>query len=74
MRPLGCVRSRRHPLPRRAGGRLPWSEPLKEHLLPYDVVRRSADAAREILTFAQSCYDAGARLGGWDATALAYRG
>jgi hypothetical protein len=51
-----------------------WSEQLKEHLLPYDVVRRSADPARDILTFAQSCYDAGARLGGWDAAALAYRG
>jgi hypothetical protein len=45
---------------------------LKEFLLPYDDVRRSQNPAQSILDFAQSTYDAGAPLGGWDRAALAY--
>jgi Family of unknown function (DUF5996) len=49
-----------------------YDERLKEFLLPYDAVRRSADPAVSILEFAQSTYDAAARLAGWDVRALAY--
>jgi hypothetical protein len=49
-----------------------FSDKMKEFLLPYDAVRRSADPATAILEFAQSTYDAGATLAGWDKGALAY--
>jgi hypothetical protein len=49
-----------------------WSPALKEFVLPYDDVRRAADPAAAILDFAQSTYDAGATLAGWDREALAY--
>jgi hypothetical protein len=49
-----------------------FSEQLREFLLPYDVVRRSADPARAILEFAQSTYDAGTTLAKWDREAFAY--
>ncbi len=49
-----------------------WSPALKEFVLPYDDVRRAADPAAAILNFAQSTYDAGATLAGWDREALAY--
>jgi hypothetical protein len=45
---------------------------LKEFVLPYESVRRSADPAQTLLEFAQSTYDAGSRLAGWDRAALAY--
>jgi Family of unknown function (DUF5996) len=45
---------------------------MKEFLLPYDAIRRAADPAVSILEFAQSTYEAGARLAGWDVRALAY--
>jgi hypothetical protein len=45
---------------------------MKEFLLPYDAVRRSRDPAKAILDFAQSTYDAGSTLAGWDRAALAY--
>jgi hypothetical protein len=45
---------------------------LKEFVLPYDAVRRSSDPAKMILEFAESTYDAGSTLGGWDRSALAY--
>ena len=41
-------------------------------MLPYDEVRRAADPAAAILAFAQSTYDAGATLAGWNREALAY--
>lgn len=44
----------------------------KEFTLPYDEVRRSPDPAVAILEFAQSTYDAGAMLAGWDRSAFAY--
>jgi len=49
-----------------------FSAALKEFLLPYEEVRRSPDPAEAILDFAQSTYDAGSTLGGWDRAALAY--
>jgi hypothetical protein len=49
-----------------------YSSDMKEFLLPYDEVRRSPDPAAAILDFAQSAYDAGAALAGWDRQALAY--
>lgn len=49
-----------------------FSGELKEFLLPYEVVRKSSDPARLILDFAESTYDAGSRLAGWDRDALAY--
>jgi hypothetical protein len=49
-----------------------FSDKLNECLLPYAAVRRSPDPARAILDFAESTYDAGATLGGWDRAALAY--
>jgi hypothetical protein len=49
-----------------------YSDAMKEFLLPYDAVRRSAEPARAILEFAQSTYEAGATLGGWDKASLAY--
>lgn len=39
---------------------------LHEFVLMYDVVRRARDPEEMILTFAQSTYDAGATLAGWD--------
>jgi hypothetical protein len=48
------------------------SDAMKEFLLPYDAVRRSPDPAKAILEFAQSTYDAGASLAGWDRAALEY--
>ncbi len=49
-----------------------YSPRLKEFLLPYERVRRAPNPAVPILEFAQSAYEAGARLGGWDVRALAY--
>jgi uncharacterized protein DUF5996 len=49
-----------------------FSPTMKEFLLPYEEVRRSPDPAGLILEFAQSTYDAGATLAGWDRAALAY--
>ncbi len=49
-----------------------YSDTMKEFLLPYDEARRSPDPARAILDFAQSTYDAGSTLAGWDRSALAY--
>jgi hypothetical protein len=49
-----------------------FSDTLKEFVLPYEEVRRSADPAKMILEFAQSAYDAGSTLAAWDREALAY--
>jgi hypothetical protein len=49
-----------------------FSDRMKEFLLPYDDVRRAADPAEAILEFAQSTYDAGSMLAGWDRAALQY--
>jgi Family of unknown function (DUF5996) len=49
-----------------------FSDTMREFLLPYDDVRRAADPAAAILEFAESTYEAGATLAGWDRAALAY--
>jgi hypothetical protein len=49
-----------------------FSGAMKEFLLPYEEVRKSADPAGAILAFAESTYDAGSTLAGWDRKALAY--
>jgi hypothetical protein len=49
-----------------------WSPALKEFVLTYDDARRAADPAAAILDFAQTSYDAGAALAGWNREALAY--
>jgi hypothetical protein len=49
-----------------------FSSTMKEFVLPYEEARRSSDPAEAILEFAQSTYDAGATLAGWDKAALAY--
>jgi hypothetical protein len=49
-----------------------FSPTMKEFLLPYDDVRRAPDPVAAILEFAQSTYDAGSTLAGWDRKALAY--
>lgn len=46
---------------------------LKEFLLPYDEVRRASSPRAAILEFAQSTYEAGADLAGWDRAALERR-
>lgn len=46
---------------------------LKEFLLSYDDVRRASSPRAEILEFAQSTYEAGADLAGWDRAALERR-
>jgi hypothetical protein len=43
---------------------------MREFLLMYDDVRRAASPRDEILEFAQSAYEAGANLAGWDRAAL----
>lgn len=47
-----------------------YSNDLKEFVLPYDVVRTSDDPDATLLTFAQSSYEAAAKLGQWDRAAL----
>ncbi len=49
-----------------------YSPRLREFIVPYEGIRRAPDPCVAILEFAQSTYDAGARLGGWDARTLAY--
>jgi hypothetical protein len=44
--------------------------PPGEFLLSYDEVRRSADPDAQILSFAESAYDAAATLGHWDRAAI----
>ena len=46
---------------------------LREFLLMYDDVRHAASPRDEILQFAQSTYEAGANLGGWDRASLERR-
>ena len=47
-----------------------YSKDLNEFLLPYDAVRTSADPEKELTTFLESTYDAGANLAKWDRKAL----
>jgi hypothetical protein len=47
-----------------------YSDTLSEFILNYDAVRRAASPRAALLDFAQTTYDAGATLGGWDRAAL----
>jgi Family of unknown function (DUF5996) len=47
-----------------------YTKKMREFLLMYDDVRRAASPRHEILEFAQSTYEAGANLAGWDRATL----
>jgi hypothetical protein len=47
-----------------------YSADMREHILPYDAVRRARDPDRMLREFFQSTYEAGAISGGWDRAAL----
>ncbi len=47
-----------------------YSKDLREFVLPYDVVRESADPGATLLSFLKSTYAAAADLGSWDREAL----
>jgi len=47
-----------------------YQDKLREFVLMYDDVRKAASPRAEILEFAQSTYEAGADLAGWDRKAL----
>lgn len=47
-----------------------YDKKLHEYFLMYDDVRRAASPHDEILEFAQSAYEAGAKLAGWDRAVL----
>jgi Family of unknown function (DUF5996) len=47
-----------------------YRETLSEYILMYDDVRRSPSPRAALLEFAQTTYEAGATLGGWDRSAL----
>ena len=47
-----------------------YQEKMKEFLLMYDDVRSATSPRAEILEFAQSTYEAGANLAGWDRLSL----
>ncbi|WP_394826781.1 DUF5996 family protein [Pendulispora albinea] len=49
-----------------------YLEERKQFVLPYEHVRSAPDPAQAILSFAQSTYEAGAALAGWNPEALAY--
>jgi hypothetical protein len=58
-----------HPIGPRAAS---YSDQYQEFVLPYDTVRRDSDPVAAILEFAQTTYDAGSTLAGWDRGALRY--
>jgi len=47
-----------------------YSDEMREHILPYEAVRRAREPERLLREFFQSTYEAGADLGGWDRAAL----
>lgn len=47
-----------------------YGQDLHEFVLPYDLVRRSADPDAALLEFLQATYEAAARPGDWDRAAL----
>lgn len=51
-----------------------WNPSLKEFVLPYEVVRTARNGDDLLLAFAQSTYEAAARLASWDRDALEHRG
>ncbi len=50
-----------------------WNADLGEFVLPYEDVRASASPEATLLDFLETTYDAAARLGDWDTTALVRR-
>lgn len=50
-----------------------WSEKLGEWILPYDLVRTSADPEAEIVAFLNSIYGVCGATSGWDRKELTYR-
>jgi len=48
-----------------------WNPTLGEFILPYEAVRRSRDPRQAILDFAESTFQAGAGLQGWEPALLA---
>ena len=47
-----------------------YSKDLREFILPYDVVRRSASPDETLLDFLQTTYEAAANLANWDRASL----
>jgi hypothetical protein len=47
-----------------------YSHELSEFLLPYEAVRTAGDPDRTVARFLQTTYEAAAKLGGWDRSAL----
>ena len=47
-----------------------YSEDMREHILPYEAVRRAPDPNRMLQEFFQSTYEADAVCGGWDRASL----
>jgi hypothetical protein len=47
-----------------------YHEQLREFILPYEAVRRSADPDETLMAFLQSTYEAAAERAGWDRPAL----
>ncbi len=47
-----------------------WAATLGEFILPYDMVRTSADPQRVLLEFLATTYEAAAKAGKWDRSAL----
>lgn len=47
-----------------------YSEEMREHVLPYEVVRKAADPDRILLDFFRSTYGAAAERGGWNRSDL----
>jgi hypothetical protein len=47
-----------------------YQKKLHDFVLMYDDVRRATSPRAEILEFAQSTYEAGANLAGWDRASL----
>jgi hypothetical protein len=43
-----------------------YSDEMREHILPYEAVRRARDPDRVLRDFCRATYEAGAELGGWD--------
>ncbi|HEX6629984.1 MAG TPA: DUF5996 family protein [Gemmatimonadaceae bacterium] len=47
-----------------------YSDEMREHILPYEAVRRARDPDRMLLDFCRSTYEAAAEQGGWDRAEL----
>ncbi len=50
-----------------------WDPDLSEFVLPYEEVRSAGSPENELMAFLRSTYDAAARLGQWDRSAVEWR-